>query len=86
MHKKSKHIETKIHFIWDKTEDWTISIHYVPTDKRHPTKFLGNFYPCRRWKHSELFSWEQILRNQLKSKSGCKNIDQTIVINLTCEK
>ena len=33
MHKRSKHIETKIHFIRDKTEDGTISIHYVPTYK-----------------------------------------------------
>ena len=33
MHKKSKYIETKFHFIWDKTEDGTISIHYAPTDK-----------------------------------------------------
>ena len=33
MHKKSKHTETKFHFIRDKTEDGTISIHYVPTDK-----------------------------------------------------
>ena len=30
MHKRSKHIETKFHFI---REDGTISIHYVPTDK-----------------------------------------------------
>ena len=33
MHKRSKHIETKFHFIRDKTEDGTISIHYVPIDK-----------------------------------------------------
>ena len=33
MHKRSKHIETKFHFIRDKTEDGTIIIHYVPTDK-----------------------------------------------------
>ena len=33
MHKRSKHIETKFHFIRDKTEDGTISIHYLPTDK-----------------------------------------------------
>ena len=33
MHKRSKHIKTKFHFIRDKTEDETISIHYVPTDK-----------------------------------------------------
>ena len=32
-HKRSKHIETKFHFIWDKTEVGTISNHYVPTDK-----------------------------------------------------
>ena len=32
MHKRSKHIETKFHFIRDKTEDGTISIPYVPTD------------------------------------------------------
>ena len=36
MHKRRKHIETKFHFIWDKTEDgtMTISIHYVPTVKK----------------------------------------------------
>ena len=33
MHKRSKHIETKFHFMRDKMEDGTISIHYVPTDK-----------------------------------------------------
>ena len=33
MHKRSKHIETKFHFIRDKTGDGTISIRYVPTDK-----------------------------------------------------
>ena len=33
MHKRSKHIETRFHFIRDKTEDGTVSIHYVPTDK-----------------------------------------------------
>ena len=32
MHKRSKHIETKFH-LRDKTEDRTIPIHYVPTDK-----------------------------------------------------
>ena len=43
MHKRCKHIETKFHFIRDKTEDGTISIHYVPTDKMAAdtiTKFL----------------------------------------------
>ena len=34
MHKRSKHIETKFHFIRDKTEDGTISFHYFPTDKK----------------------------------------------------
>ena len=33
MQKRSKHIEMKFHFIRDKTEDGTISIHYVPTEK-----------------------------------------------------
>ena len=33
MHKKSKHIKTKFHFIRDKTEDGTVSIHYLPVDK-----------------------------------------------------
>ena len=33
MRKRSKHIETKFHFFRDKTEDGTISIYYVPTDK-----------------------------------------------------
>ena len=33
IHKTSKHIETKFHFIRDKTDDGTNLIHYVPTDK-----------------------------------------------------
>ena len=32
MHKRSKHIEIKFHFIRDKTQEGTISIHYVPND------------------------------------------------------
>ena len=33
MHKRSKQVETKFHFIWGNTEDGTISIHYVAVDK-----------------------------------------------------
>ena len=33
MLKRIKHIKTKYKFIKDKTEDGTISFHYVPTDK-----------------------------------------------------
>ena len=33
MHKGSKHIETEFHYILGKTEDGTIPIHYVPSDK-----------------------------------------------------
>ena len=33
MHKRSKHIESKLHFIRDKREDGTISFHYVPIVK-----------------------------------------------------
>ena len=33
MHKRCKHIETKFHFIRDKTENGTVSIQCVPTDK-----------------------------------------------------
>ena len=33
MNKRSKHVETKFHFIRDKKEDVTISICYVPSDK-----------------------------------------------------
>ena len=43
MHKRSKHIETKFHFIWDKTEDGIIAFIYAPTDKMAAdifTKFL----------------------------------------------
>ena len=32
-HKRSKHIETKLCFIRDKTEDGTISLHYTPAEK-----------------------------------------------------
>ena len=44
MHERSKHIETKFHFIRDKTEDGTISIHYVPTENMAADIFT-NFYP-----------------------------------------
>ena len=64
MQKRSKHIEIKFHFIRDKKEDGTISIHYVFTDKMAA-------YPFRKWKHSEQFWWEQTLCNQLKSEWGC---------------
>ena len=70
MHKKSKHIETKLHFIRDKTEDGTISIHYVLLTKWQLTP-SRNLFPYRRWNHSEAFIWEQTLRNQLKSEWGC---------------
>ena len=43
MHERSKHIETKFHFIRDKTEDGTISIHYVPTDKMAADIFTKSF-------------------------------------------
>ena len=33
MHEKSKHSKTTFHFIREKTEDGTILIDYVPTDK-----------------------------------------------------
>ena len=46
MHKRSKHIETKFHFIRDKTEDGTISIHYVPTDKMAADIFTKSFLTC----------------------------------------
>ena len=51
MHKRSKHIETKFYIIRDKTEDETISIHYVPTDKWQKTSSQTP-YPFRKWKHS----------------------------------
>ena len=72
-------IEIKFHYIRDKTGDWTISIHYGPTDKMASSQ---NPYPFRRWKHSEVFAWEQTLRNQLKFEWGCYYIDQTIVLKL----
>ena len=43
MHKRSKHIETKFHFIPGKTEDGTVSIHYVPTDKLAAEIFTKSF-------------------------------------------
>ena len=72
IHKRRKHIETKIQFIRDKTEDGTISIHYITflLTKWQPTS-SQNLYPYQRWKQLELFWWEQLLRNQLKSEWGC---------------
>ena len=40
MHKRSKHIETKFHFNRDKTDDGTVSIHCVPTDKMAAEIFM----------------------------------------------
>ena len=42
--KRSKHIETKFHFIRDKTEDGTISNHYVPTDKMEADVFTKSLH------------------------------------------
>ena len=53
MHKRSKHVETKFHFIRDKTEDGTISVQYVPTDKMAADIFTKSPFP--KWKHSEQF-------------------------------
>ena len=39
MYKRIKHIETKFHFIRNKTEDGIISIHYVPTEKMEANIF-----------------------------------------------
>ena len=39
-HKRSEHIETNFYFFRDKTEDGTISIHYVPTDKMAANIFM----------------------------------------------
>ena len=44
MHKRSKHIETSFHFIRDKTEDGSISIHYVPT----PSMYWGIPMPTQK--------------------------------------
>ena len=38
-HKRSKYIEAKFDFIWDKTENGTILIHYVPTEKMAADNF-----------------------------------------------
>ena len=44
MHKRSKQLETNFHFIRDKTEDGSISIHYVPT----PTMYWGIPMPTQK--------------------------------------
>ena len=58
MHKQSKHIDTKLHFIRERVENEEVKIHYVPTEEmtadiltkslprvkveRHRTILLGN--------------------------------------------
>ena len=58
MHKRSKHIDTKVHFILERVENKELKIHYVPTKEmtadilttslprvkgeRHRTILLGN--------------------------------------------
>ena len=32
MHKRSKHIDTKLHFIRERVENGEVAIHYVPTE------------------------------------------------------
>ena len=44
MPKRSKHIETKFHFILAKSEIGTISLFYVPTDKM-AAKIFKKFLP-----------------------------------------
>ena len=50
MHKRSKYLETKFHFFRDKTEDETISIHHVPTDKMAADIFTKSL-PVSKGKH-----------------------------------
>ena len=33
MHKRSKHIDTKLHFIRERVENKEVKIHYVPTEE-----------------------------------------------------
>ena len=54
MHKRSKHIETKFHFIWDKMEDGTISIHCDPNEKLAAQIFMKSL-PVSKLKNSEMF-------------------------------
>ena len=69
MHKTSKHIETKFHFIRDKTEDGTISIHYAPTDKMAAEIFTKSLPVPKVEALSAVLMGT--LRNQLKSEWGC---------------
>jgi hypothetical protein len=33
MHKRSKHIDTKLHFIRERVENEEVGIHYIPTEE-----------------------------------------------------
>ena len=70
MHKRSKHIEKNFTLFGTRRKMGLFQFVTFLLTKWQPTSSQIP-YPYRRWKHSELFWWEQNLRSQLKSEWGC---------------
>ena len=76
MHKRSKNIEKKLLFVWDKTENGTISIHYVLTDEMAANIFM-NFLPVtglniqNSFDENRPFAISSILIGVLEFRSNC---------------
>ena len=81
MHKKSKHIETKFHFIRDKTEDGTISIHYVPTDKMAADIFK-NSLPVPKVENFRAFDGNRLYAISSSRSGGVSTLIQVEELNL----
>ena len=77
MHKRNKHIETKFHFIRDKTEDGTISIPYLPTDKMAADIFTKSL-PVSR------LHWFR--RQRIKREEGKVTVDKERYIETRLER
>ena len=70
MHKRSKQIEIKFHFITDIREDGTVSLHYVPTEKM-AAKIFPKSLPVTKVDPFRTVWMGTDSRNQLQSERGC---------------